>query len=434
MVETLTQIQMRPHFSTVPPESISDTWRLLPLGTLVDEFRERAGSRDYEVMSCSKIHGIILQSKKFKHRVASKDTSRYKVVPPGTFVYDPMLLWDGSIGRNNYPFSGLVSPAYSVFQHSPEVDPEFLELLLRSPQMIPQYRSISQGTNTRRRKAHFMDFSSIQILLPPLSEQRAIAGVIQAVHRSKKVTEQAIAAAWELKRSLMRHLFTYGPVSIAQTNQVRLEHTEVGPAPEHWRLEEIGSLGEVITGTTPSTKRTEYYGGPYMCISPGDLGLSKYVTTTQKSLSQEGLAVSRALPRNTVLVVCIGGTIGKVGITSAEWSATNQQINAIVPNREIDPHFLYYALSRRTTDLLAMAGRAAIPIVNKSNFLRLRIPVPPLAEQQEIGRLLSVLDDKLEADKARASAIDILFGCLLHHLMTGKLRVHDLPEVADVAG
>ena len=344
-----------------------------------------------------------------------------------------MLLWDGSIGKNSYPFSGLVSPAYKVFQHSQDIDPDFLELLLRSPLMIPHYRSISQGTNTRRRKAHFVDFSDIQIPLPSRPEQRAIASILRSVQRACKETAQVITATREMKKSLNQHLFTYGPVALDQVDQVQLNDTNKGSIPVHWELKEVIDLGEIVTGTTPSTGRVEYYGGPYSLISPGDLGQSKYVAATQKTLSEAGLAVSRVLPKDSILVVCIGATIGKTGLTSAKRSATNQQINAVVANRSVDPHFLYYALTHHASDLLSMAGRAAVPIVNKGNFSRLKLPFPPLAEQQKIASILGALDNKLEAERARERSCRALFDSLLHYLMTGKIRVHDIPEVSDVA-
>jgi type I restriction enzyme S subunit len=93
---------------------------------------------------------------------------------------------------------------------------------------------------------------------------------------------------------------------------------------------------------------------------------------TEKYLSEDGISVSRLLPKDTVLVVCIGATIGKTALTWAEKSATNQQINAILPNEKVVPHFLYYSLRFKANELPTLAGRAAIPIVNKSNFSKFR--------------------------------------------------------------
>jgi type I restriction enzyme S subunit len=195
--------------------------------------------------------------------------------------------------------------------------------------------------------------------------------------------------------------------------------------PATWRVARIGELGEVITGTTPSTKRPDFYGGPFMFIAPGDIGSGKYIALAEKHLTATGLAECRSLPRASVVVVCIGATIGKVGLTVENSGATNQQCNSVIPNDGVLAEFLFYAMSLRAQALPLLAGRAAIPIVNKSNFCDFRVPVAPLPEQREIAAQLSALDAKLAAEESRRAALAALFQSLLHHLMTGRVR---LPE------
>jgi type I restriction enzyme S subunit len=80
----------------------------------------------------------------------------------------------------------------------------------------------------------------IKIPLPPLSEQRAIANVLSTVQQAKEKTEAVISATKALKKSLMQHLFMYGPVPLAEAEQVPLKQTEIGEVPEEWEVEEIG--------------------------------------------------------------------------------------------------------------------------------------------------------------------------------------------------
>jgi hypothetical protein len=145
-----------------------------------EEIDERAGSKEYPVLSCSKIHGLILQEEKFNYVVASSDMKKYKIVKPNMFVYDPMLLWDGSIGMNRYQDAGIVSPAYTTFRSiSTEIELDFLDFILRSKIMLPYYISISDGTNWRRRKAKFSDFLSLKIPFPAKPMRESITDALK---------------------------------------------------------------------------------------------------------------------------------------------------------------------------------------------------------------------------------------------------------------
>jgi type I restriction enzyme S subunit len=197
-----------------------------------------------------------------------------------------------------------------------------------------------------------------------------------------------------------------------------MKDTQIGQLPMGWDVVPVARLGDVVTGSTPPTKKPEYYGGPYRFIAPGDLGEHCDITHSEKTLSEAGLAVSRCLPRNSVLVVCIGATIGKTGMTLDEKSATNQQINSVIPNNRVSSHYLYYALTHRARDLPSLAGRAAVPIVNKSNFSEFVVPLPPLPEQRVIAHVLRMVQRAKEATEKAIAAARQLKQSLMRHLFT----------------
>ena len=204
-------------------------------------------------------------------------------------------------------------------------------------------------------------------------------------------------------------------IELAQRNNGSNEPERIPPG---WSWRELRELGEIVTGTTPSTACQDYYGGPNLFISPGDIGLSRLVTTSAKTLTQAGLSVCRRLPRNSVMVVCIGATIGKVAMTGGDDCATNQQINSIIPNQDVSPDFVYYALKHRSPELPSLAGRAAVPIVNKSNFSRFTAAFPPLDEQRAIAHVLRTVQRAEEATEKVIAAARQLKASLRRHLFT----------------
>ena len=155
----------------------------------------------------------------------------------------------------------------------------------------------------------------------------------------------------------------------------------------------MGDYGKVVTGNTPPTKDIENYeNGTYLWASPADLGTIKSITETKTMLSAQGFSKTRTLPKGSVLVTCIGSTIGKAGMATKEMS-TNQQINSIVVNDNNDNEFVYYAIQSAFPRYLSSIAVQAVPIISKSAFEMLPNKRPCLQEQKKIGKFLSMLDE-----------------------------------------
>ena len=157
----------------------------------------------------------------------------------------------------------------------------------------------------------------------------------------------------------------------------------------------MGDYGKVVTGNTPPTKDIENYeNGTYLWASPADLGIIKSITETKTMLSAKGFSKTRTLPKGSVLVTCIGSTIGKTGMATKEMS-TNQQINSIVVNDNNDNEFVYYAIQSAFPRYLSSIAVQAVPIISKSAFEMLPNKRSCLQEQKKIGKFLSLLDERI---------------------------------------
>lgn len=207
------------------------------------------------------------------------------------------------------------------------------------------------------------------------------------------------------------------------------------PIKNGWAQHKIKDFGAVSTGTTPSTKNLDYYGGPYKLISPSDLTDSKYIFTAHKFITQQGLTVARTLPKNAVLVGCIGN-VGKIGITTDEISAFNQQINAIVCNANYNADFVYYLLRYQRPLLESKAAKVTLPILNKNNFENIEFEVPDLPEQKSIARVLTVVQEAIAGQEELITKLKELKRGMMQYLFTHgtkgeKTKITELGEMPE---
>jgi type I restriction enzyme S subunit len=270
----------------------------------------------------------------------------------------------------------------------------------------------------------------VLISVPQFHEQQKIAAVLFEIQKAIEIRESIIEKTRELKKSTLHQVFTHG-LSVE-----KLKETDLGPVPESWLIQKIGDLGKIVTGTTPPTKHKEYYqGGHYQFIAPNDIGKTTKIYETEKKITDKGLEVSRLLPKESVCFVCIGSTIGKVGITAEEKTTTNQQINAIIVNSDHDPYFVTYLLDYKSEYIASFASPSPVPILSKGKFEEINIILSPdINEQREIARILMTIDEKIEIHTAKRFALQDLFKTMLNKLMTGEIRVKDLDiDISEVS-
>ena len=197
--------------------------------------------------------------------------------------------------------------------------------------------------------------------------------------------------------------------------------SSVGIIPQEWEVKPVKDFGKVVTGNTPSTAEVSNYGDEYMFVSPADLSDDKkYILRTEKMLSSKGYAVSRKMPKGAILYTCIGSTIGKIGIASCELTS-NQQINAVICDDNNE--YFYYALLFLTGRIKMLAGEQAVPIINKSDFERIKLAVPPMEEQRKIAEILGVWDEVIEKQSRLIEKLELRKRALMQRLLTGRTRL-----------
>ena len=159
----------------------------------------------------------------------------------------------------------------------------------------------------------------------------------------------------------------------------------------------ISEIGRVVTGKTPSTARDDFYGGEFMFVTPGELHGEAIVKGSEKTLTSAGLESvnSNVIEGTSVLVGCIGWDMGNVAMTE-DRCVTNQQINTITDFNECAvPEYVYYWLRTKKSYLKTLASVTRTPILSKSVFEQIKIPLPSRDVQLAVSELLSDLDDKI---------------------------------------
>ena len=327
-----------------------------------------------------------------------------RISPPGAIL----LSVRAPVGDVNLaPFQCCIGRGLAAICANEKVDTAFLFHWLR----LAKPKLEEHGTGTTFQSINRNVLENFPILLPPLPEQRAIAHVLRTVQRAKEATEGVIAAFKELKKSLMQHLFTYGPVPVAERERVPLQETEIGPIPAHWR---VVKFDQAITRATrvPKVKQSDYQ--PIGLVPIIDQGQSFIAGYTDKSPYKDNLPV-----------IVFGDHTRVLKFVDFPFVAGADGTQVLIPNSTLfDPLFVYYALS--TIDIPSRGYNRHFSLLRESS-----LPLPPLDEQREIARILQAVDAKIAAEERRRAALEELFKTLLHQLMTGKIRVKGfhLPEL-----
>ena len=173
--------------------------------------------------------------------------------------------------------------------------------------------------------------------------------------------------------------------------------------PEGWHLETIGEVAsKLVTGKTPSTKKAEYYSSSEVdWFTPSDFGSTAVLNNSRRKLSSLAIedGTIKKMPKDSILLVAIGATIGKVGLAEDE-SCFNQQVTGIHFKEKIHPKYAYYWLSYIKPEIITKSSQATLPIINQTGIKGLSFLYPEKEEQkcivEKLDALLTRIDTAIE--------------------------------------
>lgn len=263
---------------------------------------------------------------------------------------------------------------------------------------------------------------------PEKTEQIAIANILSKVDEAIAAVQNSIDSAERLKKGLMQNLLTgkMKPDGTFRTPEEFYTDPKFGKVPLGWEVKKVKDFGDVVTGKTPPTDKPDVFANKeegYMFITPGDVDVSKYIEETERYVSAKGIKYSYLLPANSVCEVCIGSTIGKIGITVKE-CCTNQQLTSVIVNKNNDAEYFYYAMLFRREHFKSVAGVNATPQINKSGYAKYRVLCPnDKTEQTAIAQKMNAIDDIIIKKQKSVKIYEHLKKSLMQNLLTGKIRI-----------
>jgi type I restriction enzyme S subunit len=397
------------------------SWPPKPLGEILEQSgRQRAGDQDLPVLSITMKHGLVDQADKFKKRVASSDTSNYRVAYKNELVVG-FPIDEGVLGfQTKYP-AGIVSPAYDIWKLRNESDSHipYLERYLRSAQARQSYASRMQGAVARRRSLTKTDFLNLEIPFPPLDDQIRIAHLLGKVEGLISQRKQHLQQLDDLPKSVFMTMFG---------DPVRNE--------KGWEVGLIIDFCDVKGGKRiPKGESlcTENTGFPY--IKAGNI---KNGEVTLKDLEFVTPDVRKLISRYTVdagdvCITVVGANIGDVGIvpTALDKASLTENANKILVKDKLklnNNYLAHYLMSGYVQKQIASSIRAAgVPKLAIFRLEEMLILVPPLAEQIKFEAIKRQIYSLQASYQQSLTDLEALYGVLSQQAFKGEL---DLSRVA----
>jgi type I restriction enzyme, S subunit len=399
---------------------VPEHWDVLPNRALFTEAKERDHPEE-QMLSVTITKGVVRQqallADSSKKDNSNLDKSAYKFVRPGDIAYNKMRAWQGAVGMSVY--QGIVSPAYVVQRPREAANPRYYHYLLRTPAFAKEAERWSYGITSDMWSLRPEHFKMIYGCLPSLPEQSAIVRFLDHVDRRIRkhirAKQKLIGLLNEQKQAIIHKAVTRG-----LDPNVKLKPSGVpwlGDVPEHWEVKRLKWVTRLQRGyDLPADKRVP---GPYPVISSGGLidthsesrCLGPGVVMGRYGSTDAVFYVERDFwPHNTALFV------------------THFQGNM--------PRWCYYLL--RTITKADLAGKSAVPGVDRKDLFQIVVAVPPIEEQAEIVRSIEKgsqnLNDAISAAQREIALLREYRTRLVADVVTGKVDVRTaaagLPEEA----
>ncbi len=405
---------------------------------LFREINNRSFDGTGDLLSVSQYTGVTLRSDGVEEGgqlTNAASLEGYKEVEEGDLVTNIMLAWNGSLGFS--PFRGITSPAYSIYRLSKNHSTRFFHYLLRTDRYKSEYKRNSTGVVESRLRLYTDDFFAMSSLVPPASQQTAIANFLD---RKTALIDQAIAQKERLiellrerQRIVIQQAVTRGLDPDVTMKDSGVEW--IGEVPEHWEVKKLkhilksqGRIG--FKGYTTSDQVDEGEGA--LVLGASHLNWNgELVLTDPKYLSWKKYYESPEIMvrKGDVLIVQRGSTCGKVALVNHDLGPTTINPSLVLLKQILgDGEYVFLAIKVVLNGLLNIVSTTAIPMLSQQQIDNTMICLPPVLEQRQIAIAVSKNRSKgdliIKRQNFQISKLKEYRATLIDAAVTGKIRVN----------
>ena len=405
-------------------------WEISSLGKILLSVSEK-NRPDLPLLSITRELGVIerdTEDQDSNHNFIPDDLSNYKILKKGQFGMNKMKAWQGSYGVSN--FTGIVSPAYYIFDFIKSINPQFFHWAIRSKIYVSFFGSASDGVRIGQWDLSKSRMKSIPFIIPSNDEQQKIAQFLDdktaKIDQAVDLAEKQIALLKEHKQILIQNAVTRGLNPDVPLKDSGVEW--IGQVPEHW---EVVSMKRVVKEHSGNGFPIDLQGNngniPFLKVSDFSENQDKYIFKWNNSVTNKVIKQKKwnIVPKNSIVTAKIGEALRK-----------NHRkillIDSIIDNnclgieiKKADVLFGYYLHCALDFDLFTNPG--AIPSLAMDKYRNQKIVLPPFQEQQEIADYLeqqtTKIDQAIALKTAHIEKLKEYKSVLINDVVTGKVSL-----------
>lgn len=353
-------------------QQLPEGWKIVKFGDIAKHISKRVEPSETDLEIYVGLEHLDPDSLKIKrHGVPSDVEGQKLLVKKGQIIFGKRRAYQRKVAVADWD---CICSAHAMVleANTKNVIPEFLPFFMQSDVFMERAVAVSEGSLSPTIKWKVLAEQAFS--LPSKIQQEKMLDALNLCSNSNLRNDAVLDSLLRFKESLFRD----------SLSQFKCNGKS--------RVVKIGDVCRISTGKTPPPGNNEYWNGEIPFITPGDINFdSLYVSSSERTITANGLDKTPLVPVGSVLLTCIGSTIGKVAIASSD-VATNQQINSMICSEQLVPEYLLIWIQNNIGIIKRYAGTQAVPIINKSTLANIDMELPTIDEQLKLVKAVKEND------------------------------------------